>query len=450
MALDSIGANWRHNYQRSIYYFEGAVGSVSSANVFRHDGRIFTFILNNGIYYPQADISDRLTGSSATGWMYVSAETEEIELYDTDGRLLSIRSRAGRTHTLHYDSDGRLQSVSDDFGQSIAFTYSLPAGDLNGVQRIVAMADTAGNAYQYGFGANATLTSVTYPDSTIKQYQYAGPTARALTGIVDESGGTYATYAYDAYGQATLSAHAAGAEQVSIIYTKTGDLQLGPAYVTDSLGATRTYQYGFVLGVPKILSITQPGSSGSGTASQIFSYDLNGNTIGKTDFAGNLTCYAYDLSRNLETVRIEGFASTVSNCPTNLASYTPAVGTRERKFTTFWNGSFRLPSTITEPNRITSFTYDANGNQHTKILTDTTVTPNVSRTWAYTYDGYGRMLTALGPRTDVLDKTTYAYYTCTTGYQCGQVQTLTNVLGQVTTFLTYNAHGQPLTITASP
>ncbi|MGH9931662.1 MAG: RHS repeat domain-containing protein, partial [Pyrinomonadaceae bacterium] len=38
-------------------------------------------------------------------------------------------------------------------------------------------------------------------------------------------------------------------------------------------------------------------------------------------------------------------------------------------------------------------------------------------------------------------------YACGTGFQCGQVQTVTNAAGHVTTYNTYNAHGQPLTIT---
>ena len=82
-----------------------------------------------------------------------------------------------------------------------------------------------------------------------------------------------------------------------------------------------------------------------------------------------------------------------------------------------------------------------------KTVTDTTVTPNVARTWTYTYDSYGRMLTARGPRTDVNSTTTYTYYTCTTGSPCGQMQTMTDPMGNVTTYGTYNAHGQPLTIT---
>ncbi len=63
-----------------------------------------------------------------------------------------------------------------------------------------------------------------------------------------------------------------------------------------------------------------------------------------------------------------------------------------------------------------------------RTVTDTTVTPNVSRTWTYTYNANGRVLTEDGPRTDVNDITTYTYYACTTGAECGQVSTVTNAL----------------------
>ena len=53
-----------------------------------------------------------------------------------------------------------------------------------------------------------------------------------------------------------------------------------------------------------------------------------------------------------------------------------------------------------------------------------------------------------GPRTDITtDVTNYTFYNCTTGGDCGQVDTVKNGLNQVTTFNTYNAYGQPLTIT---
>ena len=119
----------------------------------------------------------------------------------------------------------------------------------------------------------------------------------------------------------------------------------------------------------------------------------------------------------------------------------------QRKISTTWSTNYRLPTLITEATRTTAFGYDSAGNLLTKTVTDTTVTPNVSRTWTYTYDSLGHRLTAQGPRTDLNSTRAYTYYSCSTGAQCGQVQNVTDELGHVTTFNTYNAYGQPLTIT---
>ncbi|HEY0940733.1 MAG TPA: hypothetical protein VGE08_11595 [Steroidobacter sp.] len=191
--------------------------------------------------------------------------------------------------------------------------------------------------------------------------------------------------------------------------------------------------------------MSQPRTSGcEGGSAAATSYDVNGNVASRTDFRGNKTCYTHDLSRNLEIVRLEGLASTLT-CPADLSTYTPAPGTRERKIATQWHPNFRLPTQIDEPGKRTTFTHDANGNVLSRTELDTST--NASRTWTYTYNNYGKVLTADGPRTDVSDVTTYTYYNCTTGFQCGQVQTITNAAGHVTTYNSYNAHGQPLTMT---
>jgi YD repeat-containing protein len=77
-----------------------------------------------------------------------------------------------------------------------------------------------------------------------------------------------------------------------------------------------------------------------------------------------------------------------------------------------------------------------------------------ARTWAYSYSTKGRALTIDGPRTDVQDVTTYTYYAddaaCAgvSAVGCrGEVATIRNALGHVTTIDEYDAHGQPLRIT---
>ena len=248
----------------------------------------------------------------------------------------------------------------------------------------------------------------------------------ALTGITDESAVRYATFQYNSAGLAVNTQHAGGVESYTFTYSNPGY----SASVTDPLGTTRSYAFNQTLSYDLDGSQTQPAASGSGTVKQSETYDANGNPASVTDYDGNVTTSVYNLTRNLETSRTE------------------ASGTAQaRTITTVCDANWRQPDLITEPNRTTAFTYNSLGGVLSKTITDTTVTPNTTRTWTYTYDSYGRMLTAQGPRTDVNSTTTYTYYTCTTGYQCGEIQTITDAVGQVTTFNTYNAHGQPLTIT---
>lgn len=60
------------------------------------------------------------------------------------------------------------------------------------------------------------------------------------------------------------------------------------------------------------------------------------------------------------------------------------------------------------------------------------------------------MLTADGPRTDVVDKTTYTYYPVTHAIvgNRGNLATVTNALGQTTTVNSYDGNGRPTQITA--
>jgi YD repeat-containing protein len=55
---------------------------------------------------------ERLTEAGVfTGWRYTTAE-DEVEVYDAQGRLVSIADRAGLSQTLAYDGQGRLSTVT--------------------------------------------------------------------------------------------------------------------------------------------------------------------------------------------------------------------------------------------------------------------------------------------------------------------------------------------------
>ena len=70
------------------------------------------------------------------------------------------------------------------------------------------------------------------------------------------------------------------------------------------------------------------------------------------------------------------------------------------------------------------------------------------RTWSYTYNARGKLLTANGPRTDVADTTTYTYYPDDDPDlgKRGNVATTTNAAGHLASVTVYDAHGQPLAI----
>jgi RHS repeat-associated protein len=115
-----------------------------------------------------------------------------------------------------------------------------------------------------------------------------------------------------------------------------------------------------------------------------------------------------------------------------------------RVITTQWHTTYREPTQIDEPGQRTNYTYDGSGNVLTKTISD--VATSETRTWTYTYNAMGQVLTIDGPRTDVNDVTTFTYNECTSGSGCGQLATVTDAVGNVTQYLTYNADGNPLTI----
>jgi RHS repeat-associated protein len=441
-----FGLAWKTNYHRLITY--SSIGSTTVATLHRAQGS-YAFRQVGSAWVPDSDVNYKLTGSN--GNFVVMTPDGDRERYDGNNYAYYIEtgSASAMKYRLTYTSDAAhlLMKVNDAFGHALNLTYDAQ-------NRLVSMTDPNGALYQYGYDASSNLTTVTYPDGKVRQYVYnesvytAGANLpRALTGIIDENAIRFATFGYNAFGLAILSEHAGGIDRYAVNY----GTPPAPAYdvvidvpnhikrvtirqqpptdvtVADALGATRSYGFVAINGAVKTSGSSQPCIGACTPIGQSQLFDANGNVTSKTDFNGNLTTFGFDLSRNLETSRTE-------------AASTPNA----RTITTQWHPTYRVPTQIDEPGKRTTFTHDANGNVLTKTETDTA--SSVSRTWTFTYNSFGQMLTANGPRTDVSDITTYTYYGCTTGYQCGQVNTVTNALGQVTTFLTYSAHGQPLTI----
>ena len=66
----------------------------------------------------------------------------------------------------------------------------------------------------------------------------------------------------------------------------------------------------------------------------------------------------------------------------------------------------------------------------------------IQRVTTFLYNGNGQVTDIDGPRTDVSDITVLDYYNCTTGFECGQLKSITNAAGHTTTFDTYDHYGR--------
>lgn len=272
--------------------------------------------------------------------------------------------------------------------------------------------------FQYTYDAAGNLASVITPDAKTRTYHYnesiyiegGANLPNALTGITDENGARYATYKYDAQGRAISTEHGTGGIDLhTLSYSADGSNTI----VTDPLNSQYTHTFQTILGVAKSTGQSQPAGSGCSAAASSMTYDANGNAASRADFNGNKTCYAYDLTRNLEIARIEGLSSG-SACPGDVSGYTPAVNSSERKILTTWHASFRLPTLVAESKRETSYVYDTHGNVTQHQIKD--IATNATRTWntSYSYHpsvpGVILQKTENGPRTDVTDITTTDYY----------------------------------------
>jgi len=440
-----LGLQWRHSYDRSVNI------DTSTTHpplwVERPDGKAYKFSKPTfgTLWLSDADVSDRLyqlldANNNGVGWRYVTTN-DEAEIYDASGKLQSITARNGVVQTLLYSSAattgvpkaGLLMQVSDSLGRALAFTYDQQA-------RISQVTDVSGQIYQYQYDAGGNLAAVTYPDGKQRAYAYNEAVYTqntnlpwALTGIIDENGTRYATFSYDAMGRAIATSHAGGVDNYQFSYSNGYPFT---TVVTDPLGTQRTFAYSMSNNTFRNTSLSQSCSScGSSTASAI-TYDANGNYGAVTDFRSTTINYVFDLTRNLETSRIEAFG-------------TP----QQRTIQTQWNAIWRLPAQIIEPaaggTKITTFTYDANGNLIQKTITapkNDGTSATVTRTLQWTYATLGRILSAIDADNNA---TVYSYYPDNDPDlgKRGNVATITNGAGHVTQVTEYNAQGRALSIT---
>ena len=482
------GVQWLTIYDRTISFAvnnyngsTGLPGSPTQVKLQRPNGQELAFNKINGVWQGDSDVSNVLTetddGSGyVLSWTLFIAATRQYETYSPMGSLLSVSDGAHTLLTLTYTDGttqqsstgtvlpgGLLWKVTDAYGRSLTFTYD---SQLN----LVSVTEPDGSVLSYSYDISGNLTSVTYPDGKQRRYLYdesaysaAGSNQSKLTGTIDESNTRYNTFGYQADGRAISTQQGNGAGLLTISYVSSGTAST----VTYPLGQQATATFIAPQGTAIISNMSARCGAQCDQQYQSQTLDANGYPAVATDFNGNVTKTTYDVHGLLDQ-RIE------------------ASGTTSQRTTNFtWNTILRVPLTRTaldaNGNAVSNsqWVYNSGGQTLARCEIDpsnsaasgytcgnTGTVPAGVRRWTYTYCStvdttqcpiVGLLLTATGPRTDTTQTTTYSYYLASSAtncgtpgaacYQAGDLHTITDPQGHVTTIASYDANGRVTRIT---
>ncbi|HKU19310.1 MAG TPA: DUF6531 domain-containing protein, partial [Candidatus Saccharimonadales bacterium] len=482
-----LGIGWLHTFDRNLRFAwsgtdaNGNPSPPAQVTVQRQDGLQLVFNKVNGAWQGDADVSDVLTevddsNGYVLSWTLFVSSTRQYETYSPIGALLSISDGTHVLLALAY-TDGTQQStggsvlpkgllwkVTDAHSRALTFSYS------DNPPNVASVTEPDGGVLKYGYDSSGRLASVTYPDGTQRQYRYdqsaysaAGGYANKLTSVIDESNTAYTIFGYQSDGRANSTQESGGANLHKVSYAGDGSTST----ITYPLGQQATATFTAPQGTIVISNMSARCGAQCDQQYQSQTLDTNGYPAVATDFNGNVIKTTYDANGLLDQ-RIE------------------ATGTTSQRTTNFtWNTTLRLPLTRT--------TLDANGNtvNNTQWLYNTTgqtlarcdidptnpattgytctntgPAPAGVRRWTYTYCTaidttqcplVGLLLTSTGPRTDTTQTTTYSYYLASSAancgtpgaacYQAGDLHTITDAAGHVTSIASYDANGRATRIT---
>ncbi|MGA2037590.1 MAG: IPT/TIG domain-containing protein, partial [Acidimicrobiales bacterium] len=360
-----------------------------SVTITAEDGSQVTAAPGGGGSYTVPSWADSTLQQNVNGsWTFVRHQTTTFTFSST-GLLMAITDLNGYTTTLSYNSSNQLQTVTDSSGRVLSFSYG-----SNGL--VSQVTDPAGNVTNYSYDSSGNLTSVTEPMGRVTSFTYDAN--HLLLTMTDPNGGV-TTNIYDTSDRVVSQTDPDG---LTTTYAYSGDSfssSGGTTTITDPHGNVETQQYTN----GELTSLTK----GVGTASSsTWTYAYDPATLGQTSITdpdGHVTASTYDADGNLLTS-------------------TDALG----KTTTYTYSSFDEPLTVTDPAGITTtYTYDSHGNELTKTVTGAGGSP-VQRT-TYTVCETG----------------------CPTGYEPGDVESMTDPDGHVTTY-TYDAYGDRTSTTTHP
>lgn len=412
----------------------GISSSAGGLNVqFQRDGqgRITRITDSLGKVYNYSYAADPANGCPADNLCAVTYPTVPNETgtgnttpvvkysYDSSHRFTGAKDPRGNTAaTTTYDANGRLQSVTDALGNQTSYGYDVTASGTTTTVTEQAQRPSAEQVV-------SVLTTDSFGKLLSQTLNDTDPALRR----------TY-TYSYDAaHNLRTVTEPAVSVVQpdgttaiVSPVTTYFYDVNGRRTKVQDPLGHYTCATYN-AYGGP--LTLTDPSASDTcaGAPTRTVHYDdaANQNSLptSVTDSLGTLGGYSWD-SRGRPQTRTDG-----NGKPTSF-TYDP--------YGNVLTEAVQLTSPPTATSATTRYTYDTLGRKLSATDPLGTGATDLSHTTSYTYDDLGRVLTATGPY-PISGQTTPGRPVTTYRYDAnGNLKTVTDALGRVTTYSYDNAN----------
>ncbi|MDL2357106.1 MAG: DUF6531 domain-containing protein, partial [Pseudomonadota bacterium] len=474
----SAGVAWSFSFDRDFTSNSASLPSISGS---LGDGSAFAFDLNS-------DGTSRSRYDRVLSLKALSGKYDDFLLTTSDGRIerykkinavfkmVSVHSADGHSASYSYDAENHLVLIADSSGRTVKITWhggevDSIEGPNGGVRYEYQQAPVDGQAAIEGM---ARLEAVHFYNhdgavTASRRYHYEHEGNRyLLTGITDENGARFATYVYNGFGSVVLSEHAGGAQRYTFDYSDESARR-----ITDPLGTERILKVSYFYDtLGRITGESQPAGAGCSAGASARTYADGGDLASSTDFNGQKTCFARDALRGLETRRIAGLPASMS-CPAGAGDMSSKSA---RAISTQWHPDWAMKSAVAEANRITTYVYNgepgADG-QLAHCAGDATL-PNgkpiavmcsmsiqattdnngalgfaaskagAARTWQYTYNGTGQLLTRTGPAdaSGNIDVIRLGYYADTNAsHAVGDLASATNGAGEATQFLAYSEDG---------
>ncbi|WP_067278638.1 RHS repeat domain-containing protein [Mitsuaria sp. 7] len=440
------------------------------------------------------------TSASAVERYVGDSRPELTRVHYADGRYLDylyggVLAKEGGTMSVRV-----ITAVRDETGRMLSFEYE-PDPYYFSTVRVKSVIDAGGRRHSFQYGVFGGLASIGHPDNTSRSYRYEDAAHTwAITSLVDEAGDVHGSYTYDSEGRAVSTATGSNGERWQVSWptppqwtlTLTDDipnsrttrrldvLQAVSANVTGPDGRTTGVASQQIAGSTVTKGLSQPAGSGCEAASSTLDYDTEGNVSRRADFNGGQTCHANIPVRHLESSRVEGLASGAACAPVLSTGATLPAGAR--KVSSQWHPDWRMATKTAEPRRITTLVYNGqpdpfNGNAVASCAPADAKLPDgkpivvlckrvehattdetgalgfnavlqsgvPARATAWTYNATGQVLTESDPRGNVV--VVNEYYTDTTAdHTKGDLKSSQNAVGQITSFLRYDAYGKPLEV----